>query len=61
MKVINNIMIKIICINNDYYPLSLKLNKEYEAKEHEFYYIILDETLEEYYYPKEIFNVVKEN
>lgn len=53
------IKIKIICINNDYYPVSLKLNKEYEAKEHELYYIILDETLEEYYYPKEIFKVVK--
>jgi len=48
-------MVKIICINNDYYPVSLQLNKEYEAKEDYFYYIILDESLEEYYYPKEIF------
>jgi hypothetical protein len=48
-------MIKVICINNEYYPLSLQLNKEYEAKEEDNCYIILDETLEEYYYPKEIF------
>jgi hypothetical protein len=50
-------MIKIICVNNDFYPLSLHLNKEYEAKEEGFFYIILDETLEEYYYPKELFKL----
>lgn len=48
-------MIKIICVNNDYYPASLKLNKEYDAKEDGLFYIILDETLEEYYYPKNLF------
>lgn len=51
-------MVKVICINNDYYPLSLLLNKEYEAKEEDFFYIIIDENLEEYYYPKEIFKVI---
>jgi hypothetical protein len=49
---------KVICINNDYYPASLELNKEYEAKEHDCFYLILDENLEEYYYPKELFNKI---
>jgi hypothetical protein len=49
---------KVICINNNYYPTSLELNKEYEAKEHESFYLILDENLEECYYPKELFRII---
>ena len=48
---------KIICINNDNYPLSLELNKEYEAKEIGNFYVLIDCNLENCYYPKEIFKL----
>lgn len=47
----------VICIDNSYYPVSLELNKEYLAKEDNDCYIILDESLEEYCYPKELFKI----
>jgi hypothetical protein len=48
-------MVLIICINNDQYPLSLELNKEYYANETKNSYIIIDENYEDVEYPKEIF------
>lgn len=48
----------VICINNEYYPLSLELNKEYSVRETEKSYIIVDGNLEECEYPKEIFRVI---
>lgn len=47
----------VICVNNSSYPVSLEVNKEYEAKEIDGFYQILDETLEEYLYPKEFFKI----
>lgn len=46
---------KIICIDNRQYPLSLELNKEYEARETEDSYVIVDENSEDCEYPKKIF------
>jgi hypothetical protein len=52
---------RVICINNKNYPLSLYLNKEYEVvRVEEFFYVILDETLEEYLYPIELFEISKD-
>jgi hypothetical protein len=51
---------KIICINNDLYPLSLIVNKEYEfVKENEEYFIIMDENFEEHKYEKKLFKEVE--
>jgi hypothetical protein len=51
---------KIICINNDSYPLSLVVNKEYEfIKENEEYFTIVDENLEEHKYEKKLFKEVE--
>jgi hypothetical protein len=49
--------IKVVCINNMHYPLSLKLDKEYEAKDNGDFYIIIDENLEFCQFPKEIFEL----
>jgi hypothetical protein len=52
---------RVICINNKNYPISLSLNKEYEVvRTEEFFYVILDETLEEYLYPIELFEISKD-
>jgi|694.fasta_scaffold45954_3 hypothetical protein len=51
---------KVICISNLYYPLSLSLNKEYQVfREKEFFYSILDDNLEEYFFPKNLFKVIE--
>jgi hypothetical protein len=52
---------RVICINNKNYPVSLSLNKEYEVvRIEEFFYVILDETLEEYLYPIDFFEISKD-
>lgn len=53
-------MIKVICINNDDYPVSLEVGKEYEVFEiHPKGLIqICDETNELYYYEKNIFSPI---
>lgn len=52
---------RVECINNDYYPASLTLKKQYlVVKEEGIFYVILDDSLEEYFFPKELF-VVLEN
>jgi hypothetical protein len=49
---------KVTCINNKYYPLSLSLNKIYNVeRETSVNYIIIDENYEECEYPKEIFEI----
>lgn len=50
---------KVICINNNYYPLSLELNKEYEVVENGDYFIITDDNLEDCEYPKELFRLLQ--
>lgn len=47
--------IKITCINNKNYPVSLEMNKQYEAIDNGFFYVIVDDNFDEYEYPKEIF------
>lgn len=48
-----------ICISNKHYPVSLEVNKEYKViKEENDLYLIEDETLEEYFYPKELFKII---
>lgn len=51
-------MIKVICINNDLYPLSLELNKEYDVKDMGDHYIIVDNNHEDCNFPKEIFKII---
>lgn len=46
---------KVVCINNDNYPLSLELRKEYEVLETNNFYIIIDKNLEDCKYPKNCF------
>jgi hypothetical protein len=46
---------KVICINNINYPLSLEINKEYEVIEKNNYFIVVDSNLEDCEYPKELF------
>jgi hypothetical protein len=53
-------MALVICIDNKNYPISLELNKEYQAKESENFYIIIDSNLEDNYFPKNIFEKVKD-
>jgi hypothetical protein len=49
---------KVICINNSYYPVSLSLNKIYNVeRETKVGYIIIDENHESWEYPKEIFEI----
>lgn len=51
---------KVICINNTYYPVSLKVGKIYNIeRENEVSYIIVDENQEEVSYPKKLFEVQK--
>lgn len=53
---------RVICINNEYYPTSLSLNKEYSVTvEEDFYYIILDDSFEEYIFPKNLFKVLEKD
>jgi hypothetical protein len=47
--------VTIICIDNSNYPISLEINKTYEALESDFFYIIIDENYDHYEFPKEIF------
>lgn len=49
--------LKVICIDNKYYPASLILGKEYEAEEKDGFYSIEDEEYEDYLYPKELFKI----
>ena len=49
---------KVICINNNDYPLSLELNKEYEVLEKDNLYVLLDHNLEDCEYTKELFRKV---
>jgi hypothetical protein len=52
---------RVICINNKDYPISLVLNKEYDVVRRDgFFYVILDESLEEYLYPVDFFEVSKD-
>jgi len=53
-------MALVICIDNKNYPTSLELNKEYQAKESENFYIITDSNLEDNHFPKNIFEKVKD-
>lgn len=51
---------QVICINNSYYPVSLSLNKKYNVlREEGLFYIIVDESYEEYLFPKELFKVIE--
>jgi hypothetical protein len=53
---------RVICINNNDYPISLTLNKEYiVVYQEEFFYSLLDDSLEEYIFPKNLFLVVENN
>jgi hypothetical protein len=53
---------RVICINNSYYPLSLTLNKEYQVvREKECFYSIMDDNLEEYFFYKDLFKVIENN
>ena len=47
--------IRIICIDNTNYPVSLEVNKEYEGVDCGISYMIVDENYESYEYPKELF------
>lgn len=47
--------VNIICINNFDYPISLEINKKYEALDIGFFYLIVDENYEDNEYPKDIF------
>lgn len=47
--------VNVICINNSNYPISLEINRTYEALESDFFYIIIDENHDDHEYPKEIF------
>jgi len=49
---------KVICVNNKYYPVSLFLGRIYSVeRETKVGYIILDENQEECEYPKELFEI----
>jgi hypothetical protein len=49
---------KVICIDNRYYPLSLEIGKEYKViKEENEFYFIEDFNGEEYFYPKNLFEI----
>lgn len=50
---------RVICINNKHYPLSLEINKEYEVIEKNNHYLIVDHNLEDCEYPKDIFEIKK--
>lgn len=51
---------QVICVNNQYYPVSLSLNKVYKVlREEDLFYVIVDESHEEYFFPKELFKVVE--
>lgn len=50
-------ILKIKCISNLNYPLSLKLHEIYEAIEIKDFYLILDENLEYCEFPKELFEL----
>lgn len=50
---------KVICINNDYYPLSLEIDKEYDAIEKGNRFIITDDNLEDCEYPRELFRLLQ--
>ena len=53
---------RVICMNNDYYPASLSLNKEYFViREEDIFYVMIDDSFEEYLFPKDLFKVVLEN
>ena len=52
---------RVICIKNKDYPISLILNKEYTVTRTEgFFYIILDASLEECLYPADFFKASKD-
>jgi len=51
---------RVKCINNKNYPLALEIDKEYEVVEKDnYFFIIVDENLEECEYPKSIFEIKK--
>lgn len=50
---------RVICINNIDYPLSLEVNKEYDVLEEGNYYYIVDDNLEDWKYPKYLFEIKK--
>lgn len=50
---------RVICIDNKNYPLSLEINKEYEVLEKNDNFIIVDENLEDCEYPKSMFEIKK--
>jgi hypothetical protein len=50
-------MINVICINNEHYPVSLELNKEYEAKEQGDFYLIMNNDLEYEKFLKILFKI----
>lgn len=53
---------RVVCIDNSYYPLSLSLNKEYNViKDKDGFFSIIDNSLEEYFFPKNLFKVIEEN
>jgi hypothetical protein len=49
-----------ICINNSDYPVSLRLGKEYAIiREEGNYYRIIDDSGEDYIFPKECFKLIE--
>lgn len=50
---------RVICIDNKDYPLSLNINKEYEVLEDGNYYLIVDDNSEDWKYPKYLFEIKK--
>lgn len=53
---------RVICINNDYYPLSLTLNKEYFViREKDDFYSIMNDNFEEYFFYKNLFKILENN
>lgn len=50
---------RVICVDNKNYPLSLELNKEYEVLEKGDFFILIDKNLEDCEYPKKLFEIKK--
>ena len=53
---------RVICINNEGYPLSLKLRAEYTVHiVEENFYVIVDEYLEDQRYPLHLFEIIEDS
>ena len=56
---IKEVVQKVICENNNYYPVSLKLGETYEVRiVKESTFIIIDEFFDDQEYPKKIFKII---